>query len=279
MLRNRKALGACCLVLIIGVSGVSPEASALSSAFNFSGQPVPDDDSGILPSVSATFTWDDLCLSSCVLRIDLDYNDSNGGAGLISNAQGLTGVVWDMTGGATLLDNLLQIGAEVVSPTLVGAQSATANADLADITVDGVSGQQTTAHWGVRNDLSTLSGTIGTNILSSVGDVTVGNAVGVDFMGVDHLLPGGTVSSVESNPPNGIPFAIVDPFTTVLVGEAGDVALAQSSTAAFLLYDGALTDIENVQPMFGTDGVVIPEPGTAMLLGAGLLGLAGFRRR
>ena len=251
-------------------------ATAGSVTFPFSGNTIPDDDSGIEPSVEVSFSWDDACLVGCTLRIDLDYLDSNGGLGLESNAQGLSGAIWDMSG-ATLRDNDNQTGADVISPTLVGGLSATAIGQLSNITIDSVSGEQTTAHWGVRNDLAILYPSSGTNILSSVGDVMIAGMMSVDFMGVDSLLPGGTISSVEPNPPDGIPFAIVDPFTPMLTGIAGDVALAQSTTTAFLIYDGALTGVGNVEPLFGTSGVALPEAGTGLMLGLGIAGL--LRRR
>ncbi len=52
-----------------------------------------------------------------------------------------------------------------------------------------------------------------------------------------------------------------------------------------LVYDGTtnkLTSVGNVDPLFGTEGrPVVPEPGTAGLLGLGFLGLGlmGRRRR
>jgi hypothetical protein len=251
-------------------------ALAGSIGFSFNSFTLPDDDSGIAPHVTATFSWDDVCVANCTLRIDMDYLDSNGGQGLKSNAQGYAGVTWDMLGGAALGD---QTNADVISPTLVGGQSATAIIDLNDITIDGVSGEETTAHWGVRTDLTSILPLAGTNILSSVGDVTLGPLTTIDFMGVDSLLTGGETSSVESNPPDGIPFSIVDPFTTMLAGEAGDVVLAQSTTTAFLIYDGSLTGIDNVQPLFGTDGVMVPEPGTGLLIAIALVGVLVRRAR
>jgi hypothetical protein len=262
--------------LAFGFAGTS---AAGMTSINFAGGfTLPDDDSGIEPDVTTTFTWADACVSNCVLRIDLIYNDSNSGSGLTSNALGLAGVTWDMSGGATLKTAANQTSADVISPTLVGGSSATAISDLNNILVDGVSGEEVTAHWGVRNDLSSQFATLGTNIFSSVGDVTLGGVQLVEFMGTDTLLPGGIESSVEA-PPDGIPFAVVDPFTTMLTGVSGDVVLAQSSTTGFLIYDGSLTGVDNVTPLFGTDGVPIPEPSTALLLGLGLVGLAAHRRR
>jgi hypothetical protein len=266
-------------------------SAAGMASINFAGGfTLPDDDSGIEPNVTISFAWgaavsggSDSCVSDCVLRIDLIYNDSNSGSGLTSNAQGLAGVTWDMTGTATLKTAASQTAADVISPTLVGALAnppATGNASdaLNNITVDGVSGEEVTNHWGVRNDLSSQFANLGTNILSSVGDVTFGGVTLVEFMGTDTLLPGGVDWDGEAQP-NGIPFAVVDPNTTSLIGASGDVVLAQSSTTGFLIYDGSLTGIDNVTPLFGTDGIPIPEPSTALLLGLGLVGLAAHRRR
>ena len=113
--------------------------------------------------------------------------------------------------------------------------------------------------------------------LSAVGDVTFGG-VTADSTGGDHLLPG-TLSSVELNATNGAPFAVVDPSTLSVVGMNGDIVFAQSSVTAFLKYGGTLTDIENVTPLFGTDGVaVVPEPGTGLLMALGLF-VMGVRAR
>lgn len=262
--------------LLFAISG---QSFALSQTFNFSGFTLPDDDSGIEPSVALEFGWDESCISNCTLRIDLTYHDSNSGAGLTSNAQGLSGALWDMDGGAVLRTAINQTGADVVAPTLVGAQSGTASGELTDVTIDGVSGEQVTAHWGVRNDATLVAPWLGTNLLSSVGDVTLSETVfSMGFLGNDALLPGGIESTVESNPPDGIPFAVVDPFTSMLTGVSGDVALAQGSTTAFLIYDGSLTDVSNVSALFGTNGNVVPEPSSAVLVGLGLV-ILGQRRR
>jgi hypothetical protein len=272
------------VLLASAVFGFGSPASAISTtSFSFGGFLLPDDDSGIQPSVSATFTWDETCvLATCELRIDMDYLESNGGAPLTSNAQGYTGVTWDMTGGAVLLDNLVQTSAEVISPTLVGVDAAATISELTDITLNGVSGEQVTHHWGVNTGLSGLNDpSVGDNVLSSVGDVTLMGVTSLDFMGFDQLLPNGIIASTEANPPNGIPFAIVDPATTKLTPLGEDV-LAQSTTTAFLSYSGTggnLTTIDNVLPLFGTTGVAVPEPGTALLMGLGLIGLASFRRQ
>ena len=60
-------------------------------------------------------------------------------------------------------------------------------------------------------------------------------------------------------------------------------AWIQNQATATVDYDGsggALTSVDNVNPIFGTDGrTLVPEPGTATLLGLGLLGLGVAGRR
>jgi hypothetical protein len=56
----------------------------------------------------------------------------------------------------------------------------------------------------------------------------------------------------------------------------------QNEILATLRYDGSaspLTGIDDVAPIFGTEGRPLPEPGTGLLLGLALLTLAAFRPR
>jgi len=269
--------------VLLGVFSSAASALAMSPTFNFNGFIVPDDDSGIMPDVSATFSWDDSCNSGCTLQLDLTYNDSNSGAGLTSTAHVFAGVTWD-TSSAIIVDAALST---VLAPTLVGSQSGTALTDLpGPTTIGSVTGAEVTPHWAFRDDLffDALDGldavpiewdALGDYVFSSVGDVTFAGITS-DQTGIDHLLPG-FPSSVE-NPTNGAPFAVVDPFTTSVVGTNGDVVFAQTTTSAFFNYDGTLSGIENVTPLFGTDGVAVPEPSTALLLVQGLVLLAFTRR-
>ncbi|MCI0637164.1 MAG: PEP-CTERM sorting domain-containing protein [Actinobacteria bacterium] len=271
---RRLLLGAASALLIAAPA----QATIVNQSFNFSGFTLPDDDTGFEPDVTFTFIFDDACSSNCTLRIDLTYNESgdmNGGQ------QALTGVTFDPVGSITADP----ANSTALAPTLVGSQSATAIAELSNTTIDGLSGEIVSGHWAFRDDLENgldpnvpvAFDDLGNYAFFSVGDVTFGG-VKLDVFGMEHLLTG-TISSVETNPPDGIPFGIVDPDTTDLAGIL-DTTLAQSLTTLFLDYDGTLDGIENVRPHFGTDGVV-PEPATAALLGLGLfgLGIAGRRRR
>lgn len=272
---RRLILGA---LLALPIAG---PAQAVSVSFDFSGFTLPDDDTGFEPDVTATFTFDPTCSMNCTLRIDLTYNESGSMTG---NPQVLVGVTFDPVGSITV-DPVNSGSHTVLAPTLVGEDATTAISELGNTTIDGVSGEIVSGHWGFRDDLENgldpsvpvAFDDLGNYVLSSVGDVSF-NGVMSDVVGMEHLL-NGTISSVEPNPPNGIPFGVVDPDTTNLDGTE-DTALAQSSTTAFLIYDGSLDDIENVLPLFGTDGVAIPEPGTALLFGFGLagIGLVGRRR-
>jgi len=256
-------------------------AAATSLSFHIAGVAVPEDP-GILANVVLAFDFDPTCSSGCTLRVDLTYQDVNGDRGLHSAAQALTGVAWDAAGSL----DVSRAGSVLIAPLLVGSHAPAASAHLPDLTLDGVSGDAVTGHWAFRDDFdSALDADVpsafdplGRFVLASVRNLTAFGTTS-RALGRHDLFPG-VIARTERNPPDGIPFGIVDPDTLDLVGRR-DRVLAQGSTTAFLAYDGSLTGISNVSALFGTDGVafdrngvLVPEPGTAGLVAMGLLGLA-----
>jgi hypothetical protein len=260
-------------------------ASALTvQTFNFSGQPIQGEDPLFLPDVTVEFTFDETCMtSSCQLQIELTYNASGG---LSAIGQTLSGVAFNAFSNATQIDLDVDLTiSTMLAESLVGAGSDDALADFGS----GNSNVDVSGHWGFVSGFAS-SGSLGTNLLSSVGDA----APDTDVLGSSDLFSG-TISGIEPNPPDGTSFSIVDDATCTgppgspscgsLGGgfqDSNDRAWIQNVGTATLAYDGTtykLTSIADVDPIFGTEGNQVPEPGTAALLGLGLLGFAAAGRR
>jgi hypothetical protein len=271
--------------LVVGLVGVATlilagSASALTVSESFNNVLLPDDDSGLAPDVTASFTFDPLCdgdLDVCTVDIQLTYNalrdTNNGGVDTASSsyAHVLSGVIWGVVGSNF---SVVTASSTVTAEQLVGGG------------VDGGAGFPTSGttdisgHYGFRDDLAITD--LGSYILSSVGDVTAGGTTNIDVVGVDNLLPGAFYSGAESNPPNGNPFATLNDATSAFLNQYGDDSDGvwnQNTLSASLRYTGTLSEVTDISPLFGTDGVV-PEPSTALLLGAGLtcLGIRARRR-
>ncbi len=171
--------------------------------------------------------------------------------------------------------------------SLVGAGSTDA---LSDFSAGSNSNVDVSGHWGFVSGFAS-SGSLGSNVFSSVGDAFPDT----DVVGTPDLFSG-TLSSIELNPPDGTSFSIVDdntctgppgtPTCSPLTGgfqDSNNWAWIQNEATGTLVYDGTtnkLTSVANVDPLFGTEGrPLVPEPGTASLLGLGFLGLGLMRRR
>ncbi|MEN8184252.1 MAG: hypothetical protein ABFS46_17135, partial [Myxococcota bacterium] len=246
------------------------------------------DDPSYFPDVTIQFDYDDACMtSSCMLTITLTYNGSNQ-ADLGGIAQTLSGVAFDAFSGATQIDLSVALSTSTVSAeSLVGAGSDDA---ISDFGGGPNSNLDVTRHWGFRSGFAS-TGTLGSSLLSSVGDAFPD----LGALGMADLFTSGTLSGVEPNPPDGTSFSIVDDATcTGPPGspscggkgggfqDSGNRAWIQNSAVATLKYDGTtnkLTSIANVDPIFGTEGRPIPEPGAGLtLMGLLALGLWGWRR-
>ena len=255
------------LVFWVSVASATPQ----SLDFAFSGQIIGGDNPGYVVDASANFSWDDACSGTgptfCELTITLTAETTDSGAAP-SQGEVLTALVFDVLGGADFRDGPPgngPWGGTVMASALEGSGAATALSEI---------GLDVSAHWGL-NSAIVVAGH-GTHALSSVGDLF--NAAAT--LGNVHLFPG-TMSSIEPVPPDGSRFGIID--TNSSSGGSGwpmgSIAYVQDQIVATLLYEGSLSGLENVEPLYGTMGLPIPEPGTAALLGAGLCGLALASRR
>ena len=268
----------------LGFLLIASPAAALpvSVDFDFSGEIVGGDNPGYVVDSSANFSFDDACVGSdsgpgatfCELTITLTAKTTLSGAAP-SQGEVLAALVFDVQGTADFRDGppgntpwdgtgTTQVPS-VLASALEGSGAATATGEI---------GLDVSAHWGL-NPAIVVAGH-GTHALSSVGDLFNGAAT----MGVAQLFPG-TMSSIEPSPPDGALFGIIDTGSSSggAGWPAGGIAYVQDEIVATLLYTGSLTGVDNVEPLYGTEGAPIPEPSTALLLGAGLLGLAVLGRR
>jgi hypothetical protein len=191
-------------------------------------------------------------------------------------------------------------GDNPITYTLELTPTATTTYDATfTITSDPVSGFSTTSDWYggwfawkfSSNSTATISGLTD----PTPGDWSVGKLSDAVLWG-----GGGTQPYLESNfagfhldsletstaiPTNGVLLTDDDPGLTSVFAFSLEVSgLIEPTLTTGIpfkagLYDGLTTGAENVRFNQLSESAVTPEPATLLLLGSGLLGLAGFRRK
>jgi hypothetical protein len=241
-------------------------------------------------TVDVDFAFDAGCISDCQLHVTL----ANITAGQLTTiGQTLTGITFEPNSAITIDRSQSTVLVDTnLGDILVGAGSVIATAEL-------TSGNHidVTRHWAfdrLVEPVMEAGGTrmLGSYVVGSAGDVANGTPVlgNVGLLGHDDLFTGsGSLSSIETNAPNGTKFSIVND-ATCSAGTCGGLtggfqdqqgrAWIQNKVWISLHYDGQLTSLSKVEPIFGTDGnamFVVPEP--AGLLLPGLFALAWRWRR
>jgi len=251
-----------CLLLSFSLFTLAPDANAMTQSFGFVG-PIQGED-GFVADVDLMFDFDPTCTTGCTLGIMVTYNDVGG---IPDQGKAFSTVVFSVSGGSITFD---RSNSQVLAETLVGS-------DLGSVVIPMVGSAYDVTPQFALDPAVALGPGYGTIALGSVGDILFG----LDTLGNADLLPGTPIG--ELNPPDGWPYTLVDASTTGFKnnGNKFDV-LIQTKWTASLAYDGQISGVTNVSPLFGTDGApLIPEPSAAHLFPIGLLvaGVAYRRRR
>jgi hypothetical protein len=267
-------------ILTLASSG----AATTMLTFTYSGEIIAGENPGFIANATVIFEFDETCVGSvgseCGMMLTLRYDPT---AGVPSQGEVLTGVLFEPLGSADFRDGPpgnVPFGGVVGGETLVGNGNAIAAGELGSVMISGNLFFDVSSHWGL-NPAMAVPSAFGSHYFSSVGDVLAGLNLTSSTLGSGQLF-GNSPSSLEPVPPNGSLFGILDLNSTS--GGAGfpngNLAYVQDEIKANILYLGTLTGVDLVRPTFGTEGnPIVPEPSTALLLGAGLLGLLGSARR
>lgn len=263
---SRFLLSLAMALLLVVVS----HAPTYAGSFTWSNTPImnPEVDPLFFPKGSAVFE-----ITGSTLELTLTYTGASSALKGVNQVN--TGLLWDID---DFSGDLVPISAEIADgPGLIGAhKDYFAGADLAGA-------------WAYRTGISIASmPKLGSYGIGAVGSVNFESTFGPgDLFG----------TALKVNQPNGIDFGLV-PLAT----DDGDFTLDslppnQSSNLDGFKNEGPVVQysmlftwniegedltqaqIGNVIPIFGSDGVPIPEPSTMLLIGTGLIGLVGFRRK
>ena len=246
------------LLLTWMILPLAQDARAMTQSFGFMA-PIQGE-GGFVADVDLVFDFDPTCASGCTLGIMVTYNDVGG---IPDQGKAFSTVLFSVDGSASFDRS----GSQVLAETLVGS-------DAGSVVLPMVGGAYDVSPHFALDPAVVLGPGYGTIALGSVGDILFG----LDTLGTSDLLPG--TPSLELNPPDGWPYTLVDASTTGFKnnGNKADV-LIQTKWSASLAYDGQIRGVENVAPLFGTDGApLIPEPSALHLFPIGLL-VAGIAYR
>jgi hypothetical protein len=271
------------MVLVLGLALVVLSSGPIHAGlFEWSGTAIlnPEVDPNFFPEGEAKFEIVD-CNGNKCLELSLKYT---GASQVISGInQVMTGLTWDISGFTGELVPFI-LGGAVLGPasTLIGADAT----DFGGVT--DLSGA-----WAFKDNIEVTAIDLGSYGVGAIGDIFFGTE---DSFGKKDLFD--EASQIGSSP-NGIDFGLVpkvsgpddDPFTLDSLkpkdssnpnGFKNQGPVVQNEMLFSWLIEGdTLTQaqIENVTPLFGSEGVPIPEPTTMLLLGTGLVCLAGLGRK
>jgi hypothetical protein len=274
---NMRRISRLGFILILGLALLAfSSASIHAGMFSWSGTPIlnPEVDSNFFPEGDAHFV-----ITDNMLTLTLRYTGAN--LQITGNNQVMTGLIWDI--GDDFSGSLNPQTAMIAGgSSLIGAHAP----DFVGVT--DLSGA-----WAFKDNIEVTAIDLGSYGVGAVGDIFFGTED--SFGRWDLFDPDNRIGSA----PNGINFGLVPVMSgdPPVLFELDSLRPNQSSNPdgfknqgpvvqntmifTWLIEGDTLTQdqIENVRPLFGSEGVPIAEPTTMLLLGTGLVCLAGFGRK